>query len=237
MAAAPQQLSTFLSGVLNIGAGILPIVSAALAPVAAIAGPLSNGLMELVSLGISQRDKRYTLAPLFGVSVMAEKTITFDVETLENNRARLAEPEARRALSTIRRLAGIYCKYFPTEVKRERARGANAAKLKELVLGGLATTPVLMGAAGSMASMAGSVGPFVKLAAGAVVPVLAGSLHVAKRPAVAEALANAQTKNRSAATYRTTTGRNFNTSPSSTPPLPIRPRASYPHARANARQR
>jgi hypothetical protein len=193
--------------------------------------------MELVSLGISQRDKRYTLASLFGVSVTAEKTITFDAEILENNLSRLREPEARRALSTIRRLAGIYCKHFPTEVKRERARGANAAKLKELVLGGLATTPVLMGAAGSMASMAGSMGPLVKLAAGATVPVLAGSLHIAKRPAVADALANAKTASGLREIYRTMTAEISDMPPYSPPPSSVRPRASYPHAKANARQR
>ena len=232
----PRQLCTLLSGVLNIGAGWLPIFSAALAPVAALAGPLSNGLMEVVSVGISKRDNRYTLAPLFGICANAGKAITFDADALDDNRLRLRDPEARRAVSTIRRMAGIYCKHFSAEVKRERASGSNRAKLKELVLGGLATTPVMMGAAGSVASMAGSMAPLVKLAAGTTVPVLAGSLHVAKRPVVADALKNAMTRSTYADTVSATIAKPSATA-STAQITSIRPRLSRPCTTANERHR
>jgi len=193
--------------------------------------------MELVSLRISKRDKRYTSAPLFGIRVTEDKTITFDVETLNDNQARLKDPETRRAVSTIRRIVSIYCKHFFAEVKRERTLGSNPAKRNELFLGGLATTPVMMGAAASVASIAGSMSPLVKLAAGAIVPVIAGSLHVAKRPALAEALSNAKTRGRYAETDSPTAGKASNTPPSPSLPSSIRPRISYPRPTANARHR
>jgi len=237
LADSPRQVSTFLSSVLNIGAGILPIFSAALAPIAALAGPLSNGLMELVSLRISKRDKRYTLATLFGIHVTAEKTITFDVETLEENQTRLKEPKTRRVINTIRRMAGLYRTHFFAEVKREKALGPTPAKRKELFLGGLAMTPVMTGAAGSVASMAGSLSPFVKLAASATVPVLAGTLHVAKRPALAEALSRRKTSGQHAGTNASTTTVPSDKPPVTSLPSSVRPRISYPSRTANARNR
>ncbi|WP_206956014.1 hypothetical protein [Trinickia acidisoli] len=193
-ASAPLMIITLVLSVLQTGTAILPILGAFLSPIAALFGPVSNGLQELVSHHLSKRDGRYTQANLFGVSWNREKGFSFDAGQAEDNSRRLHPSAGQRALGTMWRMFDFYRRDFSREVEKEKKRGIDGPKAKELLLG--MTAGAVMGDAASAGAslLGGSIAPGVKAGGTVAAMLAAGMLHVGKRPLVEAALEECGTR-------------------------------------------
>ncbi|WP_206955998.1 hypothetical protein [Trinickia acidisoli] len=111
-----------------LGSPLMTVVGTAFAP-------LAFCLRDLM-------DKR-THAPLFGVAVDANGTMTFDSRQAVANRQRLDQPAAVRTMRTIADFAHSYRKNFAKSFRDEQSKGMTRHKAIEFVFGGL---PMSVGA-------------------------------------------------------------------------------------------
>jgi hypothetical protein len=116
-----------------LGSPLMTIVGTAFAP-------LAFCLRDLM-------DKR-THAPLFGVAVDANGTMTFDSRQAAANQQRLDRPAAVRTIGTLARFARGYRENFPKSFRDERTKGMTPHKAIEFFLGGLPTSVGALSALG-----------------------------------------------------------------------------------------